>query len=1192
LDRKTGQVTHYVPGPEDKNTLGKGSDVDTIYKDARGYLWLGGWGSGLDRFDERTGQFKHYRHNPDDPNSLISDNVYKVYGDQSGHIWVGQQHGLSRVDQATEQFTNYRPDPSNPTSYGNNVWVIYQDRSGTLWLGTPGGVLSRFDDKTKTFVNYTPDSRDPHRLNGGGIMAIHEDRAGTLWLGAWDGLYRYNRHDTTFTRYTESQGLPSSTIEGILEDKIGRLWLSTKKGISRFDPQTETFRNYDVSDGLQGDDFSDRCYAQGPDGEMFFGGSNGFNAFFPETIRDDPYVPPIMITGFKIFNKPVAIGANSVLKKAISYVDGLTLSYRDSVFSLEFAALSYANPHKNRYRYKLEGLEPGWNEVGSKQRLATYTNLDAGKYVFRVQGSNSDGVWNEEGVSLPLLITPPWWRTHWFRALSAAVVLALLWAAYQFRVRHLQRESKQLRDVIETIPAYVWSALPDGSVDFINRRWFEFSGFSSGEGLGRGWEAAVHPDDLARFVDQWRATVACGKAMESEARVRTADGQYRWLLIRNVPLHDAAGKIVKWYGTSTDIDDRKRAEETLRKQANLLDLTHDTIFVMDMEGLIKYWNRGAEEQYGWSAEQAVGTVVHDRLKTVFPVPREQLKAEVTRTGRWEGELVHTKKDGSQVVVESRWSLQCDEHGAPVAILETNSDITERKRAEKALRRSEAYLAEGQRLSRTGSWAWSTATGRSTYWSEEMFRIFDLNPEQGVPTAETFWQRVHPQDYHRTYELLQKARLGNIEYRHEHRIVLPNGTVKHIHAIGHPVLGENGQVAEYVGTAMDVTEQKRAKEALQRSEAYLTDAQRLSHTGSWACDGTTRQMLYWSEETFRLWGFDPQQGLPTWEQILQRIQPEDRYELENLPTMLQTGDKEFEVRILLPDGTVKHVQSLVHPVLSPTGGVLEVVGTTVDISERKRAEEERERLRQLEADLAHINRVSMLGELAASIAHEINQPLSGVVSNASASLRWLSREVPDLEEVRQAVHRIVRDGKRAGEVIARIRALTRKDATPREKLDLNEIIREVLVLAGDKVKKEGVQIQTRFANDLAPVSGDRIQLQQVVLNLVVNGIDAMSAVTERPRQLQITTGNIGADQVQVTIEDTGTGLDPNTLEKIFEPFYTTKPGGMGMGLSISRSILHSHGGRLWATAKDGPGTVFHFALTRYQEEGTYAGIGGV
>jgi signal transduction histidine kinase len=306
-------------------------------------------------------------------------------------------------------------------------------------------VLSRFDEMTKTFVNIVPNPHDPHRLNGGGINTIHEDRTGTQWVGAMDGLYRYNRQNGTFTRYTENQGLPSSTIRCILGDRVGRLWLSTQKGISGFDPQTENFRNYDVSDGLQSNEFSTGCY-EAPNGEMFFGGSNGFNAFFPENVRDNSYVPPVVITSFKIFNKSVPIGAKSILKKAIPYVDSLTLPHRDNVFSFEFAALSYANSQKNRYRYKLENFDSGWNEVGSKQRLATYTNLDPGRYVFHVQGSNSDGVWNEQGVSLTIIITPPWWNTTWFRALCAASLLALMWAGYQWRLRQLHHQFEMTLD--------------------------------------------------------------------------------------------------------------------------------------------------------------------------------------------------------------------------------------------------------------------------------------------------------------------------------------------------------------------------------------------------------------------------------------------------------------------------------------------------------------------------------------------------------------------------------------------------------------------------------------------------------------------------------------------------------------------------------------------------------------------------
>ena len=311
LDRKTGQIAHYRPAEGDKNGLGAGTNVNSLYRDPSGYLWIGGGGSGLVRYDERTERFKHYRHDPRNPRSLVSNNVYTIYGDRSGHMWVGLEGGISRFDPATDGFVNYRPVPENAASSANTEWVIYQDRSGALWAGTWGGVLIRFDDKAKAFVSYAPDSRDPRRLNGGGLNTILEDRAGILWVGAFDGLYRHDRRSGAFARYTEAQGLPSSSIRCILEDRLGRLWLSTQKGVSRFDARRETFKNYDVSDGLQSNEFSTGCF-QAPDGEIFFGGSNGFNAFVPENVRDDAYVPPVVITNFTVFNRPVPIGAESV----------------------------------------------------------------------------------------------------------------------------------------------------------------------------------------------------------------------------------------------------------------------------------------------------------------------------------------------------------------------------------------------------------------------------------------------------------------------------------------------------------------------------------------------------------------------------------------------------------------------------------------------------------------------------------------------------------------------------------------------------------------------------------------------------------------------------------------------------------------------------------------------------------------
>lgn len=395
-------------------------------------------------------------------------------------------------------------------------------------------------------------------------------------------------------------------------------------------------------------------------------------------------------------------------------------------------------------------------------------------------------------------------------------------------------------------------------------------------------------------------------------------------------------------------------------------------------------------------------------------------------------------------------------------------------------------------------------------------------------------------------------------------------------------------AEQLGlpeSRVNKTEIAELKDKLAQETLYLAEAQRLTHTGSWALDVASQTFVYNSAETLRIFGFDPQDAPVTRERLMQRVLPEYREKLDKSlrKALHEKVDTVDEYKIVLPDGTVKDIHTIRHPVVNAAGEVVKLIGTSMDITARKYAEEERDRLRQVEADLAHINRVSMMGELTASIAHEVNQPLSGVVSNASACLRWLGGDPPNLEEARKAARRIVRDGKRAAEVIARIRALTRRAETPRDQLNLNETIREVLALVGDEAKRKSVIIRTQFADDLSTVSGDRVQLQQVVLNLVMNAIEAMSGVSERARELVITSRNTDADRVEVTVEDSGIGLDPTTIGKIFEPFYTTKSHGMGMGLSISRSILEAHGGQLRATAKGGPGTILHVTLPRCGQE---------
>jgi PAS domain S-box-containing protein len=375
---------------------------------------------------------------------------------------------------------------------------------------------------------------------------------------------------------------------------------------------------------------------------------------------------------------------------------------------------------------------------------------------------------------------------------------------------------------------------------------------------------------------------------------------------------------------------------------------------------------------------------------------------------------------------------------------------------------------------------------------------------------------------------------------------------------------------------EIAERKRAEEKLRRSEAYLAEAERLAHVGSSAFDVATGKIVHFSQEHFRLFGLDPEAGMPSFEVGLQRIHPEDRDRILETFNKAVNERKDFEAdhRTVLPDGTIKYVHVIAHPAFNASGDLVEYVGTVMDLTERKEADE---KLREAQAELAHVSRVTTLGEMAASIAHEVDQPLSGVVINANACLRFLTGATQNLDEVRDGLQAIARDGRRASDVIGRIRALARRTMTEKELLSINDVIREVVGLAEGEARRTRARLRTDLAGDLPRVLGDRVQLQQVVLNLLLNGLDAMQGVVGRPRELVISTQREASDRVRVAVQDSGSGIDPQLALRIFDPFYTTKSSGLGMGLSISRSIIEQHDGRLWAVPNDGPGTTFHFTV---------------
>jgi PAS domain S-box-containing protein len=618
---------------------------------------------------------------------------------------------------------------------------------------------------------------------------------------------------------------------------------------------------------------------------------------------------------------------------------------------------------------------------------------------------------------------------------------------------------------------------------------------------------------------------------------------------------------------------------------------------------------------------------------------------------------------------------------------------ERRRAEEALRQSEAYLAEAQRLSHAGSFGWRPSTGE-IIWSEETFRIFEYD-RATKPSIEVILQRVHREDAASVKETVERASQDGKDFEHEYRLVMPDGSVKHVHVVAHAERDESGEL-EFVGAVMDTTESKRAEKKLRRSEESLLEAQKLSHTGSWRHDVASGAVIV-SPEIYRIHDIKPDDDASNTEFFFSRFHPEDRKRVVDLFERAEIEKTEFQVdyRIVLPDGTIKHLHTIGRPILNESSDLVEFVGTAMDVTERKRGEhatrllaavvesshdaivskdldgiitswnkaaerlfgyaaeeavgqnilliippgrhdEERaiierltrgervehfetvrvrkdgslldvaltispmkdaagrtvgasklarditerkraeEALRQAQADLAYMSRVTTMGELTASLAHEIRQPITAAMTNGKTCLRWLGRDEPDVAEACEAASRLVKDVTRAAGIIDRISSLFKKGALQRELVDVNELIGEMIVLLRSEANRYLISIGIELAEDLPKVMADRVQLQQVLMNLMLNGIDAMKEMSGGS-ELTIKSQRGDNGQLLISVSDTGVGLPPQQADKIFNAFFTTKPNGTGMGLRISQSIIESHGGRLWAADNSSRGATFQFTL---------------
>jgi PAS domain S-box-containing protein len=837
-------------------------EVMALYEDRENNLWVATV-DGLDRFRNTAVATFSLKE------GLSNGQVRSVLADKDGSVWIATPGGLDRWSKGEIATYNHQDGMLNGLSPAS----LFQDRNGRLWLSTTHEI-GYLEGNRFVAVTSSPDGRlldiaqdsagDIWMVDGGRLLHLssgklveqipwsslgHKDFAislaadpsrGGIWLGFFGGGISYFASGKVQERYSSTEGLGAGSVTNLQVQKDGVLWAATDSGLSRM--KNGRFATLDSRNGLPCDpihwmirDDEGSFWLDTPCGLLSLARSeigtwtlavdNGratnlvlhpkvFDNYDGVRVHEQayrPYNPPITksldgriwfvsFDGLSVidprhlpFNKippPVHIERITAKDKTYDASNGLHLPARIRDLKIDYTALSFVAPEKVQFRFKLEGQDGDWRGV-TNDREVQYSNLPPGDYVFRVTAANNSGVWNEEGAFLDFSIAPAYYQTNWFRALCVAAFFGVLWAAYRLRVQQLRRQEKKLRDVIETMPTFAWTALADGYVDFVNRHWEEYTGLSAEKTIGSGWEAAVHPEDFERHSDGWRASLASGQPFESEVRYRRAvDGQYRWFVTRAVPLRDGRGKVIKWYGISTDIEDRKRAE------------------------------------------------------------------------------------------------------------------------------------------------------------------------------------------------------------------------------------------------------------------------------------------------------------------------------------------------------------------------------------------------RLQADLAHVNRVNTLGELTTSLAHDIKQPIGAAVTNAEACARFLDRDQPDVSEAREAALEMARDAKHAAQIIDRVRSLYRKDSSHLDIVDVTEIIREMVLLLRGESHRYAVSLRTDLTEELPKITADRVQLQQVFMNLMLNGIEAMR---ENGGEL-IIKSQLGKDgQLLISVTDNGVGLPPEKADQIFSAFFTTKPQGTGLGLAITRSIVESHGGRVWAAANPERGTTFHFTL---------------
>ena len=772
--------------------------------------------------------------------------------------------------------------------------------------------------------------------------------------------------------------------------------------------------------------------------------------------------------------------------------------------------------------------------------------------------------------------------------------------------------------VVNSLPGLVWTALPDGHVDFLNQRWCEYTGLSVAEARGEGWQNAIHPDDLPELLNRWRSILTSNALGEMEARLRRSDGEYRWFLFRTRPLTDASGQVTKWCGLNIDIEETRQVEEALHARESHFRLIFDglpaLIILINPDGDLLRANRHCLEFFRTTLEELQG---RGQVHSYHPDDRPRVLAawkKSLETGQpYVSEGRRRRADGVYRWFHTRGFPLRDAEGHIVLWYSLATDIDDQRRAEALLAGEKRVLemvagshSMSEIIKALCKFVESTTSGcycgvvsmdpsgtRFEYGAAPSLPENFINSIVGRPIdvdSDPCSMAAHRNEQVFAADLMSERRWALQAWR---QMALAHGLqacwATPISSAAGKVLGafamyyneprtltplDQSLIEQITDIASIAIERTQRDALLRRNEALLTQAQRLSSTCSLSWRGATGEMT-WSEEASHIFELD-QIAPVTNELFRSRVHPEDFPFLREMMDRARSGDGidfEYEHRLLMPDHRVKYV-SMACEGIRGQDGQLEYIAAVQDVTQRRLSEEA---LAKARSELARVARITSLGALTASIAHEVNQPLSGIITNASTCLRMLAADPPNFDGARETARRTIRDGNRASEIITRLRALFVKKDTATETVDLNEATREVIALLRSELQRSQVILRAELRDDLPHITGDRVQLQQVILNLLRNASDAMGAIDDRPRRLVIRTALDEDDRVRLTVQDAGVGFDAQAVDQIFEAFYTTKNDGMGIGLSVSRSIIESHHGRLWAEPNDGPGATFSFSI---------------